>query len=81
MNMERNEIAEKTRKILASVLKHEKFEMKDDLTATDVEGWDSLSHITIISEIEEEFKIKFKLKELNKLKNIGSLIEIVQSKL
>ncbi len=79
--MERNEIAEKTRKILASVLKHEKFEMKDELTATEVEGWDSLSHITIISEIEEEFKIKFKLKELNKLKNIGSLIEIVQSKL
>jgi acyl carrier protein len=55
--------------------------MKDELTATEVEGWDSLSHITIISEIEEEFKIKFKLKELNKLKNIGSLIEIVQSKL
>ena len=79
--MERSEIAEKTRKILASVLKHEKFEMKDELTATEVEGWDSLSHITIISEIEEEFKIKFKLKELNKLKNIGSLIEIVQSKL
>jgi acyl carrier protein len=79
--MERNEIAEKVRKILASVLKHEKFEMKDELTATEVEGWDSLSHITIISEIEEEFKIKFKLKELNKLKNIGSLIEIVQSKL
>jgi acyl carrier protein len=79
--MERNEIAEKVRKILATVLKHEKFEMKDELTATEVEGWDSLSHITIISEIEEEFKIKFKLKELNKLKNIGSLIEIVQSKL
>jgi len=79
--MERNEIAEKVRKILASVLKHEKFEMKDELQATEVEGWDSLSHITIISEIEETFGIKFKLKELNKLKNIGSLIDIVQSKL
>jgi acyl carrier protein len=79
--MERNEIAEKIKKILSTVLKHEKFEMKDELTATEVDGWDSLSHITIISEVEEEFKIKFKLKELNKLKNIGSLIEIIQSKL
>jgi acyl carrier protein len=79
--MERNEIAEKIKKILAKVLKHDKFEMNDELTATEVEGWDSLSHITIISEIEEAFSIKFKLKELNKLKNIGSLIEIVQSKL
>jgi acyl carrier protein len=79
--MERNEISEKIRRILTSVLKHEKFEMKDELTATEVDGWDSLSHITIISEIEEEFKIKFKLKELNKLNNIGSLINIVESKL
>jgi acyl carrier protein len=79
--MERNEITEKIKKILSTVLKHEKFEMKDELTAAEVEGWDSLSHITIISEVEEAFKIKFKLKELNKLKNIGSLIEIVQSKL
>lgn len=79
--MERNAIAEKIKKILTTVLKHEKFEMKDELQATEVEGWDSLSHITIISEIEEAFGIKFKLKELNKLKNIGSLIDIVQSKL
>lgn len=79
--MEKNEIAEKIRKILTSVLKHEKFEMKDELTATEVEGWDSLSHITIISEIEETFNIKFKLKELNKLNNIGSLIGVIQSKL
>ena len=79
--MERKEIAEKIRKILTIVLKHEIFELKDELTAGEIVGWDSLSHISIISEIEEEFKIRFKLKELNKLKNIGSLIEIVQSKL
>jgi acyl carrier protein len=79
--MEKKEIAEKIRKILTIVLKHEIFELKDELTAGEIEGWDSLSHISIISEIEEEFKIRFKLKELNKLKNIGSLIEIVQSKL
>jgi acyl carrier protein len=79
--MERKEIAEKIRKILTVVLKHEIFELKDELTAAEVVGWDSLSHISIISEIEEEFKIRFKLKELNKLKNIGSLIDVVQSKL
>ncbi len=79
--MERIEIAEKIRLILVSVLKHEKFEMNDEMSAFEVDGWDSLTHMIIISEIESQYNIKFKLKELNKLNNIGSLIELVQSKL
>ncbi len=79
--MEKGEVSGKVRQIVISVLKHEKFEMRDDLTAADVDGWDSLTHMTIITEIEEAFGIKFKLKELNKLKNMGSLIDLIQSKL
>lgn len=79
--MDKNEILDKTRDILVSVLKHENFEITQEMTASDVEGWDSLSHITIISEIEEKFGIRFKLKELNKLKNMGTMVDLVQSKL
>ncbi|MDX9910071.1 MAG: acyl carrier protein [Bacteroidales bacterium] len=79
--MEKSEVSEKVSQIIVSVVKHERFEMRDDLTAADVDGWDSLTHMTIISEIEEAFDIKFKLKELNKLKNMGSLIDLIQSKL
>lgn len=78
--MERTEISQRVRAVVASVLKHENFEMRDDLTAKDVEGWDSLSHMTIITEIEKDFGIRFKLKELNKLKNMGSLIELIESR-
>lgn len=79
--MERTVIIEKLRQILLDVLKHEKFEFKDDLTASDVDGWDSLSHMAIITSIEEKFEIKFKLRELNKLNNMQTLIELIQSKL
>lgn len=79
--MERNEIKEKIRNILISVLKHKNFEMKDELTASDVDGWDSLSHILIIIEIEKYFGIKFKLKDLNKLNNMGNLSDLVNSKI
>jgi len=79
--MERIEILNRIQKILENVLKHNRFEMRDDLAATDVEGWDSLSHVMIITEIEKAFAIRFKLKELNKLKNMGSLIELIESKL
>ena len=46
-----------------------------------VEGGDSLTHMLIVTEIEKSFNIRFKLKELNKLQNIGSLAELVQIKL
>jgi len=79
--MERLEILNRVQKILVNVLKHNRFEMRDDLMATDVEGWDSLSHMLIITEIEKDFSVKFRLKELNKLKNMGTLIELIESKL
>jgi len=78
--MERNEIAFDIKKILISILKHENFVMKDELSAADVDGWDSLTHMFIITEIEKHFGIRFKLKELNKLNNLGNLIELVSSK-
>jgi acyl carrier protein len=79
--MERSDIATKIQEIVVRVLKHDRFEMHDELTASMVEGWDSLTHMTIISTIEKDFNIQFKLKDLNKLKNMGSLLDLVQSKL
>jgi acyl carrier protein len=79
--MERTQIVDKLQKIIATVVKHENFEMKNELSAADVAGRDSLTHMVIITEIEKSFQVKFKLKELNKLNNLGNLIELIQSKL
>jgi len=79
--MENSEIKSEVKNALNIVLGHDNFEMVDELTAKDVDGWDSLSHMMIITKIEEQFDIKFKLRDLNKLKNMGSLINVIQSKL
>ena len=79
--MEKEQIKEKVKNILISVLKHDNFEMDDELTAAWVDGWDSLNHIIIITEIERCFDIKFKLKDLNKLNKMGNLLELVSSKI
>ena len=79
--MERNDIVLKLKNILAETLEHTNFEITDALTAKDVDGWDSLSHMIIITQIEKEFGIKFKLRDLNKLNNVGALIDIIQTKL
>ena len=53
----------------------------EKLTANDVANWNSLSHMLMVGEAENVFAIKFKLKELGKLDNVGNLADLVRSKL
>jgi len=50
------------------------------MTAEDVEGWDSLSHIRLMVSIEKQFKIKFTNAEVEKLLNVGDLLKVINSK-
>jgi acyl carrier protein len=52
-----------------------------DMKASDVEEWDSLNHINLIVAIEARFKIKFKTAELESLRDVGHLVEIIDKKL
>ncbi len=54
--------------------------VRDDLHASDVDGWDSLSHINLIYAIEKEFRIRFTTAEIAGLKNTGELIRLIQRK-
>jgi acyl carrier protein len=49
-------------------------------TANDIEGWDSLSHVNLITAVESHFKIRFTQKELLTLKNVGDLLDHIESK-
>ena len=49
-------------------------------TASDVEGWDSLSHVRLMLHLEREFKIKFTASEIGRLKTVGDLIELIRMK-
>ncbi len=79
--MNRNEIIEKLTAVFHEVFNDNNIVLRDDMTANDVENWDSLTHMLMITKVEEVFGIKFKLKELNKLKMVGDLINVVESKL
>jgi acyl carrier protein len=50
-------------------------------TAADVEGWDSVNHITVVVETERQFGIKFATSEIEKLKDVGELAKLVGAKL
>jgi len=51
-----------------------------ELSAKDVAGWDSLTHIRLILSIEKAFKIKFTTSEIGKLQNVGDLVTLIQAR-
>lgn len=79
--MTRNEIIEKLTAIFHEIFGDDSIVLRDDMTSADVENWDSLTHMLMITTVESEFGIKFKLKELNKLKLVGDLVSIIEAKL
>ena len=56
-------------------------ELTPSLSARDVSEWDSLAHVRIIVTVERNFKVKFAAAEVNSLKNVGELIDLIQKHL
>ena len=79
--MDKKEIFEKLTSVFHEVFNDNTIVLRDDMTAADVENWDSLTHMLMITKVEEVFGIRFKLRELNKLKNVGDLSNTIAEKL
>ena len=73
--MSREEILRKIEEILRDEFEEDELEITFDTKAADVEGWDSLAHLSIIHEIESEFDIKFTMGEIQGAQNVGELID------
>jgi acyl carrier protein len=79
--MSYEEIKSRLNKVFCKVFKDETIVISDETTAKDIEKWDSLTHLILISSTESEFGIKFKLKELIAMKNVGDFMRSIESKL
>ena len=79
--MEKTEVVSKLTVIFREVFNDNTLNLTDELTANDVERWDSLAHMILIAEIEKVFSIKFKLKDLNKMKKVGDMVDVIITKL
>lgn len=67
--------------IFHEVLNDDSLKLTPELTAADVAQWDSMSHIMIMASVEMRFGIKFKTAELEQLKNVGELTDLIHKKL
>lgn len=73
----RNELQEIFRKVFFD----DELVLFDEMTADDVEDWDSLSHINLITEIEKHFQIEFTTAEMMNAKNVGEFIGYIEEKI
>jgi acyl carrier protein len=79
--MDRNSILKKVNEIFIDVLDDEDVVVCEDTTANDVDGWDSLTHIRLVVEIEKNFKIKFTSKEIQSWKNVAEMLDCIETKM
>lgn len=75
--MTRQEIFEKLNEVFSDVF-DEEITVTPETTSSDIEEWDSLTHITLISEVEEAFGVKFSMKDVLGMKNVGEMADIIE---
>ena len=66
--------------VFREVFDDDELVLTPDLTANDVDGWDSLAHIRLILSVQKKFGVKFSPIEMNRLKNVGDLIALTKQK-
>ena len=74
-------VSERLKKIILNELNLDEFDFKDETTANQVPGWDSFNHINVILAVEKNYNIHFKGLEILRVKNIGELQRLIDSKL
>ena len=76
--MSREDIYERLNEVFQDVFGDDDIRVNDNTTAADVDGWDSLRHITLLAAIEDEFDIEFSMGATVKMKNVGEMVDYIE---
>jgi acyl carrier protein len=66
--------------IFREVFDNDELVATPELSAENVLGWDSVNHIRLVISIEKVFNIRFGVGEIDGLKNVGELVDLIQRK-
>ena len=79
--MTREKIFEDVTEIFRDVFDDDELVIGDETNSADIEDWDSLEHIELVINMEKHFGLKFNIKEVNKLQNVGEMVDLIQKML
>lgn len=78
--MDERTIYQRLDRVFQDVFDDDTIHVTPKTTADDIEDWDSLEHITLISAVEREFRMKFKMGEISSMKNVGEMASIIAAR-
>jgi acyl carrier protein len=80
-----SDVRQQAQQVFQEVFDDPELVLRDEMTADDILGWDSLAHINLMVAVEKRFRIKFGTAEISRLKgddqNVGSFLAIIEKKL
>lgn len=79
--MNRTEIFEQLNEVFRDVFDDPSITVTEQTTAADIEGWDSLMHISLISAVEDAFDLSFPMKTVLAMKNVGDMANAIADRL
>lgn len=75
--MNNNEILPRLNEVFRDVFGDSSLSVNENTTSADIEDWDSLEHINLIAAVENEFGLRFKMREVSGIKNVGEMLAII----
>ena len=78
--MDRTDLLKKLGSVIGSVLNRPGLTLREDMTALDVDGWDSMTNALIIMEIDDQIGVAVSADEMIEMKNIGSLLDVLAAR-
>lgn len=75
--MDQVEIYNRLNEVFRDVFDDDEINVNATTTSEDIEDWDSLEHINLVSAVEKEFKIKFAMGQIVTMKNVGEMVAII----
>ena len=75
--MNNNEILPRLNEVFRDVFGDSSLSVNENTTSADIEDWDSLEHINLIAAVENEFGLRFKMREVSGMKNVGERLAII----
>lgn len=72
--MTSDEVLAKLTPVFRDVFDNDRLALAPEMSARDVEGWDSVANIRLMVSIEDEFEIKFSVGEFQEFRNVGDLV-------
>ncbi|MBR5088866.1 MAG: acyl carrier protein [Ruminiclostridium sp.] len=75
-----DKIYERINAVFRDFFDDDDIEVDASTTADDIDDWDSLNHITLMSAVEEEFGVRFTMGEVSGMKNVGEMAQIISDR-